>query len=127
MNEIIKLYTNACSVLDNMKSSFTRPYNSEKADSSSIGNCPFCGKPMRKVSGKFGDFYSCSGYKDGCKFTITAIGGKLISEAQAKKLLKNGRTDVIKGMKKKDGSAMDGAYLSLNKEDKKIDLKFERK
>lgn len=31
--------------------------------------CPDCGKKMRLIEGKFGKFYSCEGYREGCKKT----------------------------------------------------------
>jgi DNA topoisomerase I len=30
-------------------------------------NCPVCGKPLRKLTGKYGDFIACSGYPE-CKY-----------------------------------------------------------
>lgn len=32
-------------------------------------NCPDCGKPLRKLFGKFGEFIACSGYPE-CKFIL---------------------------------------------------------
>ena len=49
-----------------------------------IGKCPKCGKDVvnRKT------FYGCSGYKEGCKFSMSGeYLTKKISEANAKKLL----------------------------------------
>ncbi|HSW76316.1 MAG TPA: type I DNA topoisomerase [Candidatus Saccharimonadales bacterium] len=37
---------------------------SEKNERSSLGSCEKCGKPLRTVSGKYGDFIGCSGYPD---------------------------------------------------------------
>lgn len=36
--------------------------------------CPACGAPMRKISGKNGDFYSCSKYPD-CKTSLDIAPG----------------------------------------------------
>lgn len=61
--------------------------------------CPLCGSEIIKQ--KWG--YGCLGYKNGCKFSIGKILDKTISETQVKKLINNGRTDIIKGFKGKKG------------------------
>ena len=85
----------------------------------SIGNCPLCGKPVRKT--KFG--YGCSGYKDGCKFNIGEIAGKKISEKQAQDLIIKKKTNIIKGFKSKAGKTFDAA-LKLTAEGK-IEFDFD--
>jgi len=66
----------------------------------SLGNCPICGKPV--VEGKKG--FGCSGWKEGCKFTIwKEIAGRKITEAQVRKLLQSGKTAPLKGFKSKAG------------------------
>lgn len=77
----------------------------------SIGSCPICGKPMRESSKS----WYCSGYKDEpkCGFTIwKKICGKTLAEANAKKLLVNHRTDLIKGFKSSQGREF-SAYVIL--------------
>lgn len=70
------------------------------ASYSSIGTCPLCGKGIIKT--KWG--YGCSGYKDGCKFTISGtIAGKKLTDTQVKKLLTKGSTGLIKGFKSSSG------------------------
>ncbi len=32
--------------------------------------CPICKSPMRKIRGKFGDFFGCTKYSEGCKGTV---------------------------------------------------------
>jgi DNA topoisomerase-3 len=61
--------------------------------------------------------YGCSAWKDkGCKFAIwKTIAGKRISEAQAKQLLKDGRTAQLKGFKSKAGKPFSAA-LALDSE-----------
>ena len=67
----------------------------------SLGICPCCGK------GKMVEYpksYSCSGYKDGCNFTIWKImAGKNITESMASQVIKNGKTRTMKGFKSKAG------------------------
>lgn len=70
--------------------------------------CPACGRKI--YAGKRN--YYCSGYKEGCSFSISKeILGKSISEIQVKKLLQYGRSDVIKGFVGKKGNF--DAALSL--------------
>lgn len=96
---------------------------SQKATASSfntskgIGTCPLCGKPVTENKKAYG----CSGWKEGCKFTIwKQIAGKKISQAQAKKIISKGRSDLIKGFKSKKGNDFD-AYLKLDNSE----IKFE--
>ena len=62
--------------------------------------CPLCGKTVHIVD----DGFECIARKDGCKFAISTICGKKISEQQLRKLLTDGSTPLIKGFKKKDGT-----------------------
>ncbi|HDR7527210.1 MULTISPECIES: type IA DNA topoisomerase [Bacillus cereus group] len=87
-----------------------------------IGKCPKCGKDVvnRKT------FYGCSGYKEGCKFSISGeYLTKKISEANAKKLLEGKKTSLIKKMKGKSGVEFDG-YLKLTVSGR-LDLEFASK
>lgn len=78
-----------------------------KAERQSIGKCPICGKPVYENS----KAYSCGDRN--CDFVIwKSICSKTISESQAKKLLENGKSDLIKGFKKKSGDTFE-AYLVL--------------
>ena len=85
--------------------------------------CPLCGKPVRTLD--WG--YSCSGYKEGCKFSINKkIADKTITESQAIALCQKGKTTLIKGFKSKSGNTFD-AYLIYNKADNKISFQFPEK
>ncbi|PFM75257.1 DNA topoisomerase III [Bacillus sp. AFS077874] len=90
----------------------------QKADE--IGQCPKCKKGSivhRKT------FYSCTTYKDGCKFLIPGTFlGKSISTSNAQKLLNGKKTGLIKGLKGKSGKEFD-AYLKLNQVGK-IEFEF---
>lgn len=72
-----------------------------------VGICPLCGKEVRRTS--FG--YGCSGYKDGCRFTVKMkILGKLISKETVSALLKEGRTPVLSGfISNKSGKRFDAS------------------
>jgi len=57
--------------------------------------------------------YSCSGWKQGCKFVIwKKIAGKRISAPMAKTLLAKGHTRQLKGFKSKAGKLFE-ARLKL--------------
>ncbi|PFM62722.1 DNA topoisomerase III [Bacillus cereus] len=87
-----------------------------------IGKCPKCGKDVvnRKT------FYGCSGYKEGCKFSMPGeYLTKKISEANAKKLLEGKKTGLIKKMKGKSEKEFDG-YLKLSQSGR-LELEFAAK
>ena len=68
---------------------------------------------------------SCSRWKEGCKFSIWIEQyGKKLSESQIAHLLEKGRTRLIKGFKKKDGTGTYEARLALT-DDFKIRLQFD--
>ena len=74
-----------------------------------LGNCPVCAAEVREQPRS----YSCSGWKQGCKFVIwNTIAGKRISVATAKTLLAKGRTRQLKGFKSKAGKPFE-ARLKL--------------
>ena len=74
-----------------------------------VGKCPICSENVLK--GRYG--YYCSGYKNGCKFSIGAyICGRAISVNNAKMLIETGRSSKIKGFISKKGTAFD-ACLKL--------------
>lgn len=71
-----------------------------KNDKTIIGHCPICGKDIIESSKSF----YCSGYKEGCKFSIWKnIAGKKLTNTNIKQLLENGITTEIKGFKSKSG------------------------
>ncbi len=82
-------------------------------------NCPVCNSPMKKTAFGFG----CSAYDaenhDSCKFSIGTICGKTLSLDQAKKLIKEGRTETIRGFKSKNGKRFD-ACLKFSFDEKNV-------
>lgn len=85
-----------------------------------VGKCPLCGNEIKK--GRYN--YGCMGYKEGCKFKISSyMCGRVISIANARELLQNGRTQKIKGFISKNNKPFD-AYLKLE-QDGKINFAFE--
>lgn len=88
--------------------------------------CPLCGKEI--VVTPFG--YGCTGYsKDdpqSCRFSISKMAEKSLTEANVKELLTNGITGTIRGFKSKTGKKFD-ARVALNKDEngKVTGLKFD--
>ena len=82
------------------RSTERRTEDSGAAASATLGNCPRCAAEVREQPRS----YSCSGWKQGCKFVIwKTIAGKRISIGTAKTLLAKGQTKQLKGFKSKDG------------------------
>lgn len=49
----------------------------DRAEGGEVVSCPDCAKPMRRISGTKGFFWSCTGYHDGsCKKTLPDKNGK---------------------------------------------------
>jgi DNA topoisomerase III len=88
-----------------------------------VGACKLCGGTVIDK----GEFYGCSNYaKTKCSFTISKrILGKTISQANVKKLLQHGKTNVIKGFKK--GEKTFDAVLVWDDKEKKISFSFVKK
>ena len=105
-----------------VSSADTEKYVSADEDTLS---CPFCG--ARVIKGKYG--YFCSAKRDkACSFSVgKEYCGKVISDAQAIRLIEKGKTALIKGFKKKDGKGEFDAYLVVDKTARKIKFEFPAK
>ena len=85
----------------------------------SVGKCPLCGNEV--VRTRFG--YGCSGYRDGCKFSVgNVICSKVISVENMKKLLETGTTPLISGFVSKKSGKEFSASLAV--ENGKVVFKF---
>ncbi len=81
-----------------------------------VGKCPLCGKDVIRY--KTG--YSCSGYKEGCGFSVYGfICKRVISKVNMQMLLESGRSSKIKGFISKAGKPFD-AYLKLDENGKVV-------
>ncbi len=79
--------------------------------------CPLCSAPIKRAP--WG--YACNNYKDSCTFTVSReMYGRAIPENQLHKLITEGKTDLIKGFKKKDNSGTYNAKLQVDKSTGKI-------
>lgn len=82
-----------------------------------IGKCPLCGKDVKR----WGRNYGCTGYKDGCKFSVsTVICSKSISPEQVKKLMETGQTDIIEGFVSPKKGTKFSARLKLEKDGRTV-------
>ncbi|MBQ9189758.1 MAG: topoisomerase C-terminal repeat-containing protein [Clostridia bacterium] len=86
-----------------------------------LAPCPVCGKAMRA----FDWGYGCTGYKDGCKFTVGTICHKKLTPNQFNALVQKRDTGLLSGFKSKAGKPFK-AHLVL-KEDNSIGFVFENK
>ena len=86
---------------DEIKRDFENKENDDGLIGDIAGKCPLCKKDV--VRTKFG--YGCTGYRDGCKFSVNnVILGKTVSLENVKKLLETGESDKIDGfVSKKTG------------------------
>lgn len=97
----------------------------EAEEESIISTCPVC------KTGKFtdkGKFYGCNNYSQGCKASLPKqFAGKNLSENMVKLLLEKGKTNKLKGFKKKDKSGTFDAPLKvdINKETKNLKIGFD--
>lgn len=112
MGGIINLYKKSCRDIDQTHKKVGK--SDYVDDRESKLKCPLCNSNVFKVKSKYGEFYSCSGYRKGCNFKISPICGKLLEEAQVEKLLKEGRLENIKDMVSKSGSKMENVNIILN-------------
>lgn len=87
-------------------------------ESNEVAICPKCnGSIVDK-----GKFYGCSGYKEGCKFTLPKKwSNKTIPKSNIKQLAEKGITTEIKGFKSKKGNKFNA---KLKMEDNKLTFVF---
>lgn len=95
---------------DVSKFKLKKNYKNEKTI---VGHCPLCGKDIIESNKSF----YCSGFKEGCKFSVCkTIAGKKISKTNIKQLLENGVTTEIKGFKAKSGKQFNAKLQIINGE-----------
>lgn len=76
-----------------------------------IGNCPLCGGTVKKS--RFG--FSCSGYKEGCRFIIwNKYSGRNLSVVEVKQLLEQQKTDLLSGFVSKSGKDFSASLKLLD-------------
>ncbi len=76
-----------------------------------VGTCPSCGKDI--IRGYYG--YGCTGYREGCKFSVNLqICGRTVSVSNMKLLLTEGKTSKINGFVSKKTGKTFSARLKLD-------------
>ena len=86
-----------------------------------VGKCPVCGKDVVETARSYG----CSGWRDGCRFTIwKEISGRTLDEKDVKKLLQGEKTDTIRFTSKKSGKRFT-ARLMYSKEEERVVFCFD--
>lgn len=111
-------------IQENIENIRKRASGKKLGNTERLGNCPKCGKPV--MEGKKN--WYCSGYSSSapCNFVIwKEVSGKRISSEEARRLLSDGKTKLIKGFRSSKGNRFD-AYLIL-KEDKTMGFSFPEK
>ena len=101
---------------------FNRPLDPPETDKDTgffgdiVGKCPLCSKDVIRYK----NGYSCSGYKDGCTFSVYGfICRRVISKVNMQMLLETGRSSKIKGFISKAGKPFD-AYLKIDENGKVV-------
>jgi DNA topoisomerase-3 len=87
--------------------------------------CPKCKQgTVKKPNGQ--NFYGCSRYREGCKFSINeTIAKKTLTPKQVETLCTKGKTALLKGFISKQGKPFE-AYLTLDEAtDWKAQFRFE--
>ncbi len=73
-----------------------------------VGACPLCGRNV--VRGRFS--YGCMGFEDGCKFRVGVnICRRDIPISEVRRLLSEGKTDIIKGFISKNNRYFDARLV----------------
>ncbi len=87
--------------------------------------CPACGGKIKKTS--FG--YGCVNYRqddpDSCRFSVGQIAGKNLSAANVAQLLKEKKTDTLRGFKSKSGKKFDACLVLKEDENGKPAIQFD--
>ncbi|MFR4323174.1 MAG: DNA topoisomerase [Coprobacillus cateniformis] len=122
LDELIKVASESPKTI--ISSGVTKTSTKDVHSLDSLGNCPICGKPMRENSKSF----YCTGYKEGCKFSIwKEIKGKKISKRTAETLIHKGYTGKLKGFySDKTGKDFE-AKLKINKSTQKVEFDFDKR
>lgn len=86
-------------------------------------NCPICGAELIENNKAWG----CSCFGKTCKFVVwKEVGGKKLSLEHLNQIIINGKTELIKGLKSKEGKTFN-AYITFDKEEEKLKYSFEEK
>ncbi len=106
IDESIKLAKDEISqVFENKNNPFTPPPTDTGKLGEIVGKCPACGKNVIRGNASYG----CFGFKEGCTFKMGVnICKKEIPIAEARRLLSEGATSLLRGFISKNGKRFDG-------------------
>lgn len=86
-------------------------------------NCPICGAELIENNKAWG----CSCFGKTCKFVVwKQVGGKQLTIEHLSQIIVNGKTELIKGLKSKEGKTFD-AHIEFDKEEQKLKYTFAEK
>ncbi|PSL45848.1 DNA topoisomerase-3 [Salsuginibacillus halophilus] len=92
-------------------------YETKAEEAETVGTCPSCGGVLKDKKAKKKTFIGCSGYRQGCLFSLPrTVAGKKLTDQQVQTLLTKGKTNTLKGFKGKKGKF--SAALQLTSEGK---------
>ena len=92
-----KAFSASLVVQDDGKVSFEFP---ERESNETGQKCPHCGKPIARYDWGFG----CTGYKDGCKFSLRGtLAKRQMTEEEFSQLVENGTVGPLDGFQGKKG------------------------
>lgn len=108
-------------VQETFQNSDIKTHVKEISTDKAIGKCPICQKELIDK----GKFYGCTGYKEGCKFSLPKKwSSKTLTKKNISYLLTKKETTTIKGFKNKKGTSFN-AKLQLK--DNKLEFIFDNK
>lgn len=108
-------------VQETFQNSDIKTHVKEISTDKAIGKCPICQKELIDK----GKFYGCTGYKEGCKFSLPKKwSSKTLTKKNISDLLTKKETTTIKGFKNKKGTSFN-AKLQLK--NNKLEFIFDNK
>ena len=107
LSEIYESTKKWCGEIDRLSKEEAEKMAGPDKEETSGMTCPVCGKPMHKFSWGWG----CTGYKEGCKFSISQeYLGKKLTDRQAKTLCEKGEVGPMVGFtSKKTGNKFEAS------------------
>jgi len=104
----------------NQKKNNIEQVTTKMEEDKKVGTCPNCQKTIIDK----GKFYGCTGYKDGCTFSLPKKWSKKsITKNMIQDLLTKGKTKKLKGFKSKKGNKFSARLLLTDQF--KIDMEFD--
>ncbi len=117
-----KLNNYITEIIEKIKAQEATKKGAEDMERKTIGNCPLCGKEVTTTT--FG--WGCSGYKDGCKFSIGEdFFGHKVTEEQVKELMDKKKIGPFDDFYSKKKKSKYSAFIIINEDEKRPTLSFD--